>query len=166
SNESTAVPANPASDSAAIAATIHQFYQWYAKTGIKLIEQHDFVDVSGKHPKLDPVVLRQFLGEFVKSATVSQEFVQNEVIYYTACSHAWQNELIDDIPTCLDHNRYYCAQDWDEKEFETAGVKANITGNRAEVQLLLKEVGSNGGPRDFEMTKEFGKWLISKVLCQ
>ena len=160
-------PAVPtvANEEAAMAETLHQFYKWYGETGEQLITKINFIDETGPHPKLDLPILGRYLGEFMKSGAVCTEFVQNETIFYRACSHGWKTENSGEVITCFDHDRYYCQQDGDVREFLTAGVKANIQGDRAEVQLLLDPNGPNGGPRDFEMKKENGKWLLSKVGC-
>lgn len=166
----TPAPVNTAAatfskDSADMADAIHRFFKWYGETGEQLINKINFIDESGPHPKLDLPKLGQYLGEFYHSDAICEEFVQNETIFYRACSQGWKNETSGEVITCMDSDHYYCQQDGEVKEFLTAGVSAKITGGRAEVKLMLDPNGPNGGPRDFEMKKENGKWLLSKVGC-
>lgn len=161
----TAVVSTYPKDSADMAETIHRFFKWYGESGEQLINKINFIDESGPHPKLDLPKLGQYLGEFYHSEAVCEEFVQNETIFYRACSQGWKTENSGEVITCMDSDHYYCQQDGEVKEFLTAGVSAKITGGRAEVKLMLDPNGPNGGPRDFEMKKENGKWLLSKVNC-
>jgi hypothetical protein len=152
-------------DSIGMAETLHTFFKWYGETGITLIDQHNFVNTSAKHPTLDLSMLAQYLGEFSKSGVVSPEFIQNETIFYRACSLAWQDENSGELITGFDADRYYCQQDGDPKEFLTAGIYYEMDGEYAIVQLMLDPNGPNGGPRPFEMRKENGKWMLSKNGC-
>ncbi|MBC7776783.1 MAG: hypothetical protein H7246_15220 [Phycisphaerae bacterium] len=148
-----------------MAESLHTFFKWYGETGEQLITKIDFVNTSEKHPTLDLSVLAKYLGEFSKSGAISTEFIQNETIYYRACNFAWENENSNEVITGFEVDRYYCQQDGDVREFQTAGISSKINGDRALVQLLLDPNGPNGGPRNFEMKKENGKWLLSKNGC-
>ena len=161
----TAVPAVNL-DSVAMAETVHAFYKWYGESGEQLITRINFVNTAGKNPTLDLAVLAKYLGEFSKSGAICTEFIQNETIFYRACALAWANENSDEGMTGFDIDRYYCQQDGEVREFQTAGITSQITGDRATVQLMLDPKGPNGGPRNFEMKKENGKWLLSKNGCE
>ena len=152
-------------DSIGMAEALHTFFKWYGETGEQLITKIDFVNTSEKHPTLDLSILAKYLGEFAKSGAVCTEFIQNETIFYRACALAWETENSDEMITGFDVDRYYCQQDGDVREFLTAGVSSKIDGDHATVQLMLDPKGPNGGPRDFEMKKENGKWLLSKIGC-
>ena len=153
-------------DSISMAESLHTFFKWYSETGEKLITKIDFVNRSEKHPTIDLSVLAKYLGEFSKSGAICTEFIQNETIFYRACSQAWADENSDEMITGFDADRYYCAQDWEAREFQTAGVSSLIEGDRATVQLMLDPNGPNAGPRNFEMKNENGKWLLSKNGCE
>ncbi len=153
-------------DSVSMAESIHAFYKWYGETGEQLITKIEFVNTAAKHPTIELGQLAKYLGEFSKSGAICSEFIQNETIFYRACSLAWADENSGDLLTGFDIDRYYCQQDGDVAEFLTAGVSYQIDGDRATVQLMLDPNGPNGGPRNFEMKKENGKWLLSKNGCE
>lgn len=153
-------------DSIGMADALHQFFKWYGAEEESLGKKMDFINTSGKHPTIDLNLLAKYLGEYKKSGAVCEEFVQNETIFYRACSLAWENELSGDMLTGFEVDRYYCQQDAENSEFLAAGVAYTMDGSdRATVQLMLNPNGPNGGPRTFEMKKENSKWLLSKVLC-
>ncbi|MCB9345412.1 MAG: DUF3828 domain-containing protein [Lewinellaceae bacterium] len=166
--QSKAVSANglPEADSVAIADALHQFFKWYGKTGIHLINQFNFVDQSGKHPKLNEATLDKYLAEFQKSGAICPEFLDNEKSFYTACAKSWEEEESGEVISCMDYDRYYCSQDFDGSEYNFASINARIVGERAKARLLLSPGGPNGGPRSFEMKKENGKWWLAKVKCE
>lgn len=153
-------------DSAGIATTLHSFFTWYGETGEQLITKIDFVNTKGPHPVLDEALLTNYLAEYTKSGTVNAKFVENETKFYRACAVLWKNENSDEMYSGFDVDRYYCQQDGDVTEFLKAPVSAKISGDFAMAQLLLDPNGPNGGPRSFEMNKENGKWLISKLGCE
>jgi hypothetical protein len=152
-------------DSLGMAESIHTFYKWYGETGKGLITKINFVNTEINHPRLDLRILSKYMAEFSKSGAVCTEFIQNETIFYRACELAWLEENSKDVITGFATDRYYCQQGGDAQEFLTAGVSSQIEGDRATVQLLLDPKGPNGGPRNFEMKKENGKWLLSKNEC-
>jgi len=163
----TAKPAVSASaDSASIADALHTFFTWYGANYQDLTYKINFINEEGKYPTLDKAKLAEYLAAFMKSGVVSTTLVENETKYYLECAESWKSEEVGDVLSCMDYNRYYCGQDWDEKEFMIAPVKATISGDHASVQLLLDPNGLNGGPRAFEMKKENGKWLLSKIGCE
>jgi len=160
------VQATYSEDSTGIAETLHAFFKWYGETGEQLITRIDFVDTKGPHPLLDEALLANYLAEYTKSGTVNAKFVENETKFYRACAELWKNENSDEMFSGFDLDHYYCQQDGDVTEFLKAPVSAKISGDFATVQLLLDPNGPNGGPRSFEMNKENGKWLISKLGCE
>jgi len=163
-SEKAVAPAANA-DSIGMADALHTFFKWYGETGQQLITKINFVNTTAKHPTIDLSILARYLGEFSRSGVVSIEFIQNETIFYRACSRAWEDENSGEVLTGFDADRYYCQQDGDPKEFLTAGINYKMDGEYALVQLMLDPNGPNGGPRDFEMRKENGKWVLSKNGC-
>jgi len=166
-NVEVAKPATPNInlDSAGMAETIHTFYKWYGEAGKQLITKINFVNTEAKHPRLDLGILGKYLGEFAKSGAICTEFIQNETVFYRACGLAWAEQKSGDILTGFEVDRYYCQQDADPAEFLTAGTSYKMDGEYAIVQLMLDPKGPNGGPRDFEMKKQNGRWLLSKYIC-
>jgi hypothetical protein len=152
-------------DSLEIAESLHTFYKWYATTGEPLQTDFNFINQDGEHPVLDEAKLATYLGEFVKSGVVSTAWVADETRFYRACAELWKNEMSGEIISGMDADRFYCAQDGEFAEFQTAPVSVKVNGDQAKVELLLKTDGPNGGPRSFEMKKENNKWLLSKLGC-
>ena len=65
----------------------------------------------------------------------------------------------------MDADRMYCAQDGEYEEFTTAAVNSTVTGDRAVAKMVFKPNSGNGESRNYELKKENGKWLITKVEC-
>ena len=158
------VEKNMVSDSAAIAETIHGFYKFYS-TFENDSAQYDFVDDSGKYLKLDEMKLKKYLGKFFQTGLVSEEFITNEHEFYMKCGKLWVNEEKGDVPSGMDADRMYCAQDGEFAEFSTAPVSSIITGDRAVAKMVFKPNSGNGESRNYELKKENGKWLMAKVEC-
>lgn len=152
-------------DSVAIAATLHTFYQWYAETGDQLITKFNFINTKGKHPSLDEAMLQAYFAEFLKTGVVSSALIEDETKFYRACAEQWKTQTMNDGIAGFAIDRYYCQNDVDAAEFQKAGVKFKIHGDRAKVLLLLAEKGPNQGAREFEMKQENGKWLLSRLRC-
>ncbi len=152
-------------DSVGMAETIHAFYKWYGEAGKELTTKTSFVNTEAKYPRLDLGLLGTHLGEFSKSGAVCTEFIQNETVFYRACGLAWTEQKVGDVLTGFEVDRYYCQNDENAAEFLTAGITYKMEDEYAVVQLMLDPKGPNGGPRDFEMKKQNGKWLLSKFLC-
>ena len=151
-------------DSAGIAQSLHGFFKWYADNGEQLITKYDFINISGKNPKLDEKILSDYLAEFKKTGFVSDELIDWERKFYRACAKLWATEEVGDLLSGMDADRYYCAQEI-IGDYTTASVKAKIMGERAAVTLEVKEPGETSFPVEFEMKKENGKWLLAKVGC-
>ena len=132
-------------DSIGIADALHAFYKWYGENQTQLTKKMNFINSAGKHATIDLNLLAKYLGEYAKSGAICEEFIQNETIFYRACSLAWANENPKEMLTGFETDRYYCAQDEDAAEFTTAPVSCEITGDRATTQLLLNPNGPNGG---------------------
>jgi hypothetical protein len=155
-----------AADSAAIADAVHAFFRWYNANQERLA--NDFVqvlDTKSGHTKLVEPQFQRYVTSFKASNAVSQEFIDNEVKFYRAAEKLWQNEDPEEVNSGLDADKYYCAQDMDPGEFMSAPVRAEIRGDRAKATLLLDPEGMNGAEREFELKKENGKWLLTKVVC-
>jgi hypothetical protein len=150
-------------DSVAIATSLRGFFTWYAAHENRLA-QFSFTDTTGPHLKLAPEQLQAYLAEIKKSGFVSDELIENETKFYQACEKAWANETKGDVPSGLDADRFYCAQDY-LAPYHTGKVSARIIGDRALATLTLSD--GSGHSRDFgyELRKENGQWLLAKLGC-
>ncbi len=152
-------------DSTEIAATIHGFYTWYDAMQRDTTKPFDFTDNSGKHFKINEKALKAYLGEFQKSGFVTESFIAGELEYYQKCAKLWQNEAVDDVPSGMDADKIFCAQDWDIDMWTKSPVRIVKTDD-THVKATLYANDANGDfERHFELTKENGKWLLSKVEC-
>lgn len=146
-------------DSTAAAAALHRFFAWY-NTNQETLNKYAITNDKGKHLQLDEKQLAAYLAEFKKSGVVSDEFVADETKFYQACAKLWQNENIDDVPSGMDADRMYCAQDY-VGDYATAPVKVVVNGDRATATLMPGE----DMKVDFELKKENGQWLLAKTKC-
>ena len=162
SAETKTVVANTTADSLAIADALHGFFTWFDANETRL-EKIEYVNDKGKHLVLDEKQLMLYHAEVKKSGFVSDDFIADEKKFYQACSKAWANERKDEVPTGLDANRYHCAQDF-MAPYNTGAVTSTINGDHADAVLTLS-AGTAKSDFKFEMKKENGKWLLSKINC-
>lgn len=152
-------------DLVAITGVVHGFYGWYEKFQLDDARNINFTDDRGKHLKLDPAKLHQYYNNLRASGFISEEFIENDRAMWKECEAAWQNEIKGDVPSCVDGDRFFCAQDWDLNFWTTAPVGAEGLGtDRVKATISGTE---GGGPREqkLELVKENGKWLIAKIVC-
>ncbi len=152
----------PAPDSAAVADVIHGFYQWYGAFIENGGGKSGFTKEENGHLTLDSVAFEGYFARFKETGFISDEFVQNEWKFFKKCATFWQNESLDEIQTCLDADKYFCAQDWDIQLWTTTPVRINPLGdNRMAATISLGE----SEERHFELKKESDKWLLTKIEC-
>ena len=155
------------SDTAVISETIHGFYKWYNAFQSDSSKQVNFIDDSGKRLKINITEFKKYLAEFNKSGVVSEEFIINEYNFYIECELRWQREKKGDVPTGLDADKFYCAQDGEFDEFTTAPITSVVTGNTAKATMTFNPESVNGEDRrTFDLKKERGKWLLVNVDCE
>jgi len=161
----TPEPTAVASDSSAIADMIHGFYQWYDPYVRDEAKSIDFVTIVNNHYALDQPLLEKYLANINASGFVSSEFLDNEMAFYKACEKLWLNEEAEGPPNGMDANRYFCAQDWDLDFWTKSPVRIKSIGDDKVAAILYGDMG--GGPleHNFELKKENGKWLLSKIEC-
>jgi Protein of unknown function (DUF3828) len=159
------MPPSVSNDSTEIAATIHGFFTWYDALQQDTTKPFDITNNSGKHLTINEKALKIYLGEFQKSGFVTESFVANEFDYYQKCAKLWQNETVDDVPSGMDADKMFCAQDWDINMWTKLPVRIVKTDD-THIKATLYAKDTNGDfERHFELTKENGKWLLSKVVC-
>lgn len=150
-----------AADSAAIAGVIHSFYAWYDAFQKDETRGVNFTTDDGKHLKLDTAVLQGYYENFRNTGLVSNELIEGEYAFFKKCEQLWQNEPLDEVPSCLDGDKYFCAQDWEIAFWTQSPVRIQSAGeNRVTATLYNSEI-----ERNFELVKENGKWLLAKVEC-
>ena len=162
SAETKTAVVNTTADSLAIAEALHGFFTWYDANETRL-GKIEYVNDKGKHLVLDEKQLMLYHAEVKKSGFVSDDFIADEKKFYQACSKAWAKERKDEVPTGLEADRYHCAQDF-VAPYNTGAVTSIINGDHADVVLTLSAGGSKSDFK-FEMKKENGKWLLSKIGC-
>jgi hypothetical protein len=141
-----------------ITNTLHDFFAWYERVNEKL--SRDFMYEKNKHLVLDEAKMKAYFAEFKQSGFVSDEFIADEIQFYKACAKIWQTELVGDVPTGLEADRYFCAQDFVDA-YHKAPVTATIIGDRAKAVLVV----AADNKLSFDMKKENNKWLLAKVNC-
>ncbi len=152
-------------DLIAISGVLHGFYAWYDAFQRDETRNIIFTSDKGKHLTLDQARLDQYFANLKAGGFISDDFIENEKVILKKCEKLWQNEDKEDVPSCLDADRYFCAQDWDIEFWTKAPVSAEGLGtDNVEATMSGSE---GGGPREqkFELKKENGKWMITKIEC-
>lgn len=152
-------------DSSAIADAIHGFYQWYdayLQDGTKTV---DFAKVVGKHLTLDLPLLEKHLANIKASGFVSSELLDSDRAFYKACEKLWQNEDAEDVPSGMDADKYFCAQDWDIRFWVQSPVRLKSIGQDRVAATLYGTDEAGPTEQNFELKKENGKWLLTKIEC-
>ena len=144
---------------------IHGFYQWYDPYVHDEAKNIDFVKVVNNHYALDQPLLEKYLANIKASGLVSSEFLANDLAFYKACEKLWQNEEAEGQPNGMDVNRYFCAQDWELNFWTTSPVRIKSIGVDKVDATLYGEMDGNPFEHNFELKKENGKWLLSKIEC-
>ncbi|MBK9457992.1 MAG: copper resistance protein NlpE N-terminal domain-containing protein [Sphingobacteriales bacterium] len=159
--ETTAV----ATDSSAIANTIHGFYQWYDKYVQDSTQNVDFIKVVGNHYALDVPLLEKYLASIKSSGFVSADFLDNDMVFYKACEKMWLKEEADGPAIGMDGDKYFCAQDWDINFWTKSPIRINSIGNDKASATLYGTHGESPKEQNFELKKENGQWLLTKIEC-
>ncbi|MBK9491193.1 MAG: hypothetical protein IPO07_22205 [Haliscomenobacter sp.] len=151
-NETT----DPKVELAAITDVVHNFYKWYSSG----IERIDYVDSKGKFSKLDMAKVAAYHAQMMKSGFLSQAFIDNDMAYLKKYEAIWakDKENGNEFPLSgEDHNRVFCGQDNDPKDYISGTLKVDLIGTN--------QAKTTNGDSKLELVKENGKWLISKIYC-
>ena len=165
SPKSTPSVQTPVSDSTAVADVIHGFYKWYYVFVQDTTKHISFLNSSGEHFKLNVPRMDKHFANFSESGFISPAFIKNEYAFYKRCEQLWQNEPTDDVPSGMDADKYYCAQDWEVEFWQNAPVRIKIIGNDSIFATLYDSNPKYQLERNFELKKENGKWLLTKIEC-
>ena len=158
-NETT----DPKVELAAITDVVHNFYKWYPPAGIERIE---YVDSEGEFSKLDMAKVAAYHAQMMKSGFLSQAFIDNDMAYLKKYEAIWAKgkENGNEFPLSgLDYDRFLCSQEIEDfKLLTTAPVEVQGLGTEKVIAILDLE---DYTAKKFELVKENGKWLISKITC-
>lgn len=149
---------------AAITNTVHNFYKWYETNAEGLFNIH-FVK-GGKSTTIDITKFDEYFALLANCIQLSKTFIDREKAYYKNLeATAWKNENADEEPvTGLDYDRFLCSQEMEDyKLLTTSPVTVKNWGNeKVAVAIELKDYAT----KSFELEKENGHWLISKLICE
>ena len=152
-------------DQEAITDVIHNFYQWY-NDSINSLQGMEYINY-GKHLTLNMAKVDTYFEQFLKTGFISKEYVEGEKDYLKALEADWKKTEYEDGPVDgLDYDRFFCAQDWDIKFWTTAPVEVEGLGTDRVSATMSGDEGGGERTQNFELKKENGKWLISKIDCE
>lgn len=149
---------------AAITNTVHNFYKWY-ETNAEGLFNINFVK-GGKATTIDNAKFDEYFALLAKCGDLSKTFIEEEKAFYKNLeATVWKNQNADEEPiTGLDYDRFVCSQDMEDyKLLTTAPVTVKNWGNeKVLVAIELKDYAI----KKFELVKENGQWLISRLICE
>lgn len=168
----TSATKTPAIDStaekAAVTAAVRGFFAWYSQfmqSPDFSNENYQFVDYEASHPVLKTDKLDAYLQMFVKSGFAGQEFVKRQKAFYQKASVLWQKEEKGDVPSGMDADPFFCAQDDVTEYYVKAPVEVQFTSpDQATAVLNLTDETMQNKLKIF-VTKENGKWLYAGTEC-
>ncbi len=153
-------------DLVAINDVIHGFYAWYDVFQKDETRNLNFTTEKGGHLALDLPKLDQFYANLRASGFISDEFIDNDRAVLKKCETLWQNEELGDVPSCLDADRFFCAQDWDLEFWTKAPIAADGLDTDRSTATMSGTEGESAREQKFELKKENGKWLITRIYCE
>lgn len=153
-------------DLIAINDVIHDFYKWYAEFLNDPASEINYTSEKNKHLVLDLPKLKQYLSQIKASGYISDVLINNEITALKACEELWKEESLDEPPSCLDYDRFFCAQDWDINFWTQAPVVADGLGTEQATATMSDGDGELAQTQKFDLRKENGKWLIAKIYCE
>jgi len=169
---STAPPPPSAFDTVAektaVTLAVRGFFDWYSKymqTPEFGNEKYNFVDYETPHPVLKPATLDAYLQQFVKGGFVGQAFVDYHKSFYQKAAIMWQKEEKGDVPSGMDADPYFCAQDDVAEYYLKADVDVQFTApGKATAVLKLTDLTMDMTLPVY-LQKENGKWLYVRTEC-
>jgi hypothetical protein len=154
----------------AVEASVRGFFNWYdafMRAEEFGSDKFNFIDNTGEHLKIKPAELDAFLNEFLKSGAVGKAFIEKEKALYTECEKLWANEPIDEVPSCIDHDRYYCAQEDITEFYKKAKIKVAFDSDQTATATVMLDFGDGATwDRVILVAKEGDKWLVADVNCE
>ncbi len=148
-----------------ITKSIRTFYQWYGQFLNDEKRNIPFTKEVNNHLELDQHQLQQYFNNIKASGYISQQYVDNELIFLKNCEKHWKNESLDEPASCLDYDRFTCLQDdfnllIDFYKNGTAEILSS-TNNKTTVFFKHKDFSQK-----FDLIKENDIWKIAKIYCE
>lgn len=153
------------SDSAVFADLIHHFYAWYDTMTLDTNHIINFVNDKGKYPTLDTIKLKIYLDYIKSSGYVSDQFIASDMAFYKKCEQYWKNENKAEVLSCLDGDKYFCAQDWDIKQWTTGPITIVYNVNDSAFVRLTIPDPVRTDERNISLQKVNGTWYIHTIEC-
>ncbi|MBI1224364.1 MAG: DUF3828 domain-containing protein [Bacteroidetes bacterium] len=152
-------------DLIAIETVVHGFYAWYEAFQKDEKRNINFVSDENSHPKLDMTKLEEYIKTLQSSGFLSDNFISEERILWRKCEAAWQGEKKNEIHSCLDGDRFFCAQEWDLDFWTKANIVVGGLGtNHVKATMMGTQLGVNREQK-FDLIKLGDKWFIDKIIC-
>lgn len=148
---------------AAITDVVHNFYKWY-ETGADGMSSIIFVK-GGLPTTIDNVKFDKYFAIIAKSGYFSQLYIDAERAKFKNLeATTWKNENSDEEPLSgYDYDLFLCSQEIEDfKLLTTAPLEVQGLGTEKVTAILDLE---DYTAKKFELVKENGKWLISKITC-
>ncbi|MEZ4942206.1 MAG: DUF4163 domain-containing protein [Saprospiraceae bacterium] len=169
-----AVAAEPADSGAsqddpdliAINDAIHGFYSWYDTFQKQDESIADCLREKDKHLTLDLPKLKAYFSKIKASGYISDVLINAEIAALKECEKHWKTQPLDEPPFCLDYDRFFCTQDWDLNFWTQAPIAAEGLGTTKATALMSSGEGDSLQEQKFDLQKENGKWLITKIYCE
>ncbi|MBK8954104.1 MAG: DUF3828 domain-containing protein [Saprospiraceae bacterium] len=152
-------------DSLEMSNTIHQFYKWYHGIISDTIQDFNFVDDSGDRYKLKRELLKIYLDKLNSSGHLSNSFIAREEAFYLECEKLWQDEIVGEVPSCMDGDHFFCAQEWDMDFWTNSPIVLDVLdSDSAQVRMVGKSFGLEL-ERKFKLVREVGIWKLDFIEC-
>ena len=122
--------------------------------------------VNGLPTTIDNVKFDKYFAIIAKSGYFSQLYIDAERAKFKNLeATTWKNENSDEEPLSgYDYNLFLCSQEIEDfKLLTTAPVEVQGLGTEKVTAILDLE---DYTAKKFELVKENGKWLISRILCE
>jgi hypothetical protein len=112
--------------------------------------------------------LDAYYAKLKESGFISQAYIDADKAYLQNLeATAWKNENVEEGPISgLDYDRFFCAQDYDINFWVSAPIAAEGLGTEQATATMTGDEGGSERSQKFELKKENGKWLISKIVCE
>ena len=167
-SRSAAVALDSTAEKVAITTAVRGFFGWYSKfmeTPEAKSDKFYFVDYETPHPVLKSAVLDMYLQEFVKGGFAGQAFVRRQKAFYQKAAVLWQKEEQGDVPSGMDADPFFCAQDDVAEYYRKAPVAVRFTGPDQATATLDLTDPTMGTKLNVFVQKENGKWLYVGTEC-
>lgn len=154
-----------AQDSTEIAKTIHDFYSWHHGKIIDTVQDINFMDDTGNRYRLKQDMLQKYLDNLYASGFVSRSFVENERQFYLECEKLWQREIVGEVPSCMDGDHFFCAQEWDLKFWLETPLSIDYISRDSAAITLIGKAFDLPMERKFSLIREDGSWKMAFIKC-